>query len=97
MESVPGAVATGSQLAHDPGSRSRDPVATAPGTDLILKLRHYPPAVAGGFILIRVMSKDQPSVVSWTLPNRPLPQAVLTSRIFSLPCKLQNLKRSEQD
>ncbi|MDX6499197.1 MAG: hypothetical protein QOG23_2457 [Blastocatellia bacterium] len=41
MESVPGAVATGSQLAHDPGSRSRDPVATAPGTDLILKLRHY--------------------------------------------------------
>ncbi|MDX6500710.1 MAG: hypothetical protein QOG23_3970, partial [Blastocatellia bacterium] len=30
MESVPGAVATGSQLAHDPGSRSRDPVATAP-------------------------------------------------------------------
>ncbi|MDX6305495.1 MAG: hypothetical protein QOI77_2464, partial [Blastocatellia bacterium] len=39
MESVPGAVATGSQLAHDPGSRSRDPVATAPGTDLILKLR----------------------------------------------------------
>jgi hypothetical protein len=43
MESVPGAVATGSQLAHDPGSRSRDPVATAPGTDLILKFRHYPP------------------------------------------------------
>jgi hypothetical protein len=42
MESVPGAVATGSQLAHDPGSRSHDPVATAPGTDLILKLRHYP-------------------------------------------------------
>src|SRR5438445_988765 len=42
MESVPGAVATGSQLTHDPGSRSRNPVATAPGTDLILKLRHYP-------------------------------------------------------
>jgi hypothetical protein len=41
MESVPGAVATGSQLTHDPGSRSRDPVATAPGTDLILKLRHH--------------------------------------------------------
>jgi hypothetical protein len=51
MESVPGAVATGSQLAHDPGSRSRDPVATAPGTDLILKLRHYRsawPFVASG-------------------------------------------------
>src|SRR5258706_501300 len=31
----------GRKLAHDPGSRSRDPVATAPGTDLILKLRHY--------------------------------------------------------
>ncbi|MDX6290146.1 MAG: hypothetical protein QOH42_1945 [Blastocatellia bacterium] len=44
MESVPGAVAPGSQLAHDPGSRSRDPVATAPGTDLILKLRHYLPS-----------------------------------------------------
>ena len=42
MESVPGAVATGSQLTHDPGSQSRDPVATAPGTDLILKLGHYP-------------------------------------------------------
>ncbi|MDX6500830.1 MAG: hypothetical protein QOG23_4090 [Blastocatellia bacterium] len=42
MESVPGAVATRSQLAHDPGSRSRDPVATAPDTDLILKLRHHP-------------------------------------------------------
>src|SRR6266581_9764987 len=40
-KSVPGAVATGSQLTHDRESRSRDPVATAPGTDLILKLRHY--------------------------------------------------------
>jgi len=28
MESVPGAVATGSQLAHDPGSRSLYPVKT---------------------------------------------------------------------
>jgi hypothetical protein len=41
MESVPGAVATGSQLIDDRGSRARDPVATAPGTDLILKLAHY--------------------------------------------------------
>jgi hypothetical protein len=28
LESVPGAVATGSQLTHAQGSRSRDPVAT---------------------------------------------------------------------
>ena len=41
IESVPGAVATGSQLTHDAGSRSRDLVAT--GTDdLILKLRLIP-------------------------------------------------------
>ncbi len=34
-ESVPGAVATGSQPTLDQWSRSRDPVAIAPGTDLI--------------------------------------------------------------
>jgi hypothetical protein len=41
MESVPEAVATGSRD-RDPGSwLSSDPVATAPGTDLVLKLRNY--------------------------------------------------------
>jgi hypothetical protein len=39
MESVPGAIATGS---HDVWWRSRHPVANAPGTDLILTLSPYP-------------------------------------------------------
>src|SRR2546429_9411281 len=39
MESVPGAVATGSQLIARSTLPGCDPVATAPGTDLILKLR----------------------------------------------------------
>ena len=41
MESVPGAVATGSQLLQESSLIGCYPVATAPGTDLILKLRHY--------------------------------------------------------
>src|ERR1043166_4235547 len=39
MESVPAAVATGSQLEQEAGLPRCYPVATAPGTDLILKLR----------------------------------------------------------
>ena len=42
MESVPGAVATGSQLVGRIDCEDVYPVATAPGTDLILKLRNYP-------------------------------------------------------
>src|SRR5689334_5259522 len=54
MESVPGAIATGAQASSLAITRRRykpatgtvalqsDPVATAPGTDLILKLRHCP-------------------------------------------------------
>ena len=38
MESVPGAVATGSQLIARIELRGFYPVATAPGTDLTLKL-----------------------------------------------------------
>ena len=50
MESVPGAVATGLTLASSNDAATNDrfriglrpyPVATAPGTDLIPKLRHY--------------------------------------------------------
>jgi hypothetical protein len=50
MESVPGAVATGLTLASGNDAATNDrfrtrlrlyPVATAPGTDLIPKLRHY--------------------------------------------------------
>jgi len=58
MVSVPGAVATGSHPTNDPGSRSRDPVATAPGTDLILKdgsepLDSLDPAATVGLLLMR--------------------------------------------
>ena len=48
MESVPGAVATGSQLTHDQESRSRYPVATATGTDLILKIKMLPESIDSG-------------------------------------------------
>jgi len=41
MESVPGAVATGSQPSENIVCQDVYPVATAPGTDVILKLRHY--------------------------------------------------------
>ena len=45
MESVPGAIATGSQLiARIEICEDGYPVATAPGTDLILKLGHCPAA-----------------------------------------------------
>jgi len=41
MESVQGAVATGSQPSENIVFKDVTPVATAPGTDLTLKLRRY--------------------------------------------------------
>ncbi len=47
MQSVPGAIATGSRFTVRSSLVSQYPVAIAPGTDLILKLGHYLEAGVG--------------------------------------------------
>src|SRR6267142_3952430 len=55
MESVPRAVATGSHLLAKSGSNYCYPVATALGTDLIIKLGHY-------FLFRSFLTADQRSL-----------------------------------
>ena len=73
-ESVPGAVATGSQLARRPRWLGRDPVATAPGTDSLTRsptdlttkqstrsrvITNQQPEVAGQFQYATILVKTE--------------------------------------
>jgi hypothetical protein len=49
MMSVPGAVATASQQSAPLEIAGSDPVATAPGTDIIASIDHNCPIISAGF------------------------------------------------